>query len=95
MRALFADEQDGYIYSRYSNPNVDELIEKLAFLEGTENGWATSSGMAAVFNTFAALLKARDEIISCSSIFGSTHRLFLEILPKFNITASYFAYDAI
>jgi O-succinylhomoserine sulfhydrylase len=95
MRALFADEQDGYIYSRYSNPNVDELIEKMAFLEGTENGWATASGMAAVFTTFAALLKAGDEIISCSSIFGSTHRLFLEILPKFNITASYFAYDAV
>jgi O-succinylhomoserine sulfhydrylase len=95
MRALFADEQDGYIYSRYSNPNVDELIEKMAFLEGTENGWATASGMAAVFTTFAALLKAGDEIISCSSIFGSTHRLFLEILPKFNITTSYFAYNDI
>jgi O-succinylhomoserine sulfhydrylase len=95
MRALFADEQDGYIYSRYSNPNVDELIEKMAFLEGTENGWATASGMAAVFTTFAALLKSGDEIISCSSIFGSTHRLFLEILPKFNITTSYFAYNDI
>ncbi len=95
MRALFADEQEGYIYSRYSNPNVDELIEKIAFLEGTENGWATASGMAAVFTTFAALLKSGDEIISCSSIFGSTHRLFIEILPKFNITTSYFAYNAI
>lgn len=95
MRALFADEQDGYIYSRYSNPNVDELIEKMAFLEGTENGWATASGMAAVFTTFAALLKAGDEIISCSSIFGSTHRLFIEILPKFNITTRYFDYDKV
>jgi O-succinylhomoserine sulfhydrylase len=95
MRALFADEQEGYIYSRYSNPNVDELIEKMAFLEGTENGWATASGMAAVFTTFAALLKSGDEIISCSSIFGSTHRLFIEILPKFNITTSYFAYNEV
>ncbi len=95
MRALFADEQDGYIYSRYSNPNVDELIEKMAFLEGTENGWATASGMAAVFTTFAALLKSGDEIISCSSIFGSTHRLFIEILPKFNITTSYFSYNKV
>jgi O-succinylhomoserine sulfhydrylase len=95
MRALFADEQEGYIYSRYSNPNVDELIEKMAFLEGTENGWATASGMAAVFTTFAALLKSGDEIISCSSIFGSTHRLFIEILPKFNITTSYFSYNKV
>jgi O-succinylhomoserine sulfhydrylase len=93
MRALFADEQDGYIYSRYSNPNVDELIEKMAFLEGTESGWATSSGMAAVFTTFAALLQSGDEIVSCSSIFGSTHRLFTEILPKFQIHTRYFPFD--
>jgi O-succinylhomoserine sulfhydrylase len=93
MRALFADEQDGYIYSRYSNPNVDELIEKMAFLEGTETGWATASGMAAVFTIFSALLKSGDEIISCSSIFGSTHRLFTEILPKFEIHTHYFPYN--
>jgi O-succinylhomoserine sulfhydrylase len=93
MRALFADEQDGYIYSRYSNPNVDELIEKMAFLEGTESGWATASGMAAVFTTFAAILKSGDEIVSCSSIFGSTHRLFTEILPKFGIHTRYFPYN--
>jgi O-succinylhomoserine sulfhydrylase len=95
MRALFADEQDGYIYSRYSNPNVDELIEKMAFLEGTETGWATASGMAAVFTTFAALLKSGDAIISCSSIFGSTHRLFIEILPKFDIHTQYFKFDEV
>jgi O-succinylhomoserine sulfhydrylase len=93
MRALFADEQDGYIYSRYSNPNVDEFCSKMAFLENTESAWATSSGMAAVYTTFAALLKAGDEIVSCSSIFGSTHRLFTEILPKFNIHTRYGAYN--
>jgi O-succinylhomoserine sulfhydrylase len=95
MRALFAEEQEGYIYSRYSNPNVNELTEKMAFMEKTESAWATASGMAAVFTTFAALLKAGDEIISSSSIFGSTHKLFTEILPKFNIHTHYGAFDKI
>lgn len=89
MAAVFADEQEGNIYSRYSNPNVDELIEKVALLEKSETGWATSSGMAAVFTTFAALLQAGDHIVSSRSVFGSTHRLFTEIFPKWGITTSY------
>ena len=89
MAAVFADEQEGNIYSRYSNPNVDELIEKVALLEEAEGGWATSSGMAAVFTTFAALLKAGDHIVSSRSVFGSTHRLFTEIFPKWGITTTY------
>lgn len=89
MAAVFADEQEGNIYSRYSNPNVDELIEKVALLEEAEGGWATSSGMAAIFTTFAALLKAGDHIVSSRSVFGSTHRLFTEIFPKWGITTTY------
>lgn len=89
MAAVFADEQEGNIYSRYSNPNVDELIDKVALLEEAESGWATSSGMAAVFTTFAALLKAGDHIVSSRSVFGSTHRLFTEIFPKWGITTTY------
>lgn len=89
MRALFADEKEGNIYSRYSNPNVQELIDKLVQLEGAEDGWATASGMAAVFTTFGALLKSGDHIVSSRSVFGSTHRLFTEILPKWGITTSY------
>ena len=89
MAAVFADEQEGNIYSRYSNPNVDELIDKVALLEEAENGWATSSGMAAVFTTFAALLKAGDHIVSSRSVFGSTHRLFTEIFPKWGSTTTY------
>ena len=95
MRALFADEQDGYIYSRYSNPNVDEFISKVAFLEGTETGWATASGMAALFTTFGSLLKAGDHIVSSRSIFGSTHKLFTEILPRFGITTTYVKHDEV
>ena len=48
-RAMFADEIPGNIYSRYSNPNPDEFISKLCALEGTEDGIATSSGMAAMY----------------------------------------------
>jgi len=89
MAAVFADEQEGNIYSRYSNPNVQELIDKVAILENAESGWATSSGMAAVFTTFAALLQAGNHIVSSRSVFGSTHRLFTEIFPKWGITTTY------
>jgi O-succinylhomoserine sulfhydrylase len=93
MAALFNEEQEGYIYSRYSNPNVDEFIEKVAYLEGMESGWATSSGMAAIFTTFGAMLESGDEIISVRSIFGSTHQLFTQIFPKWGINTKYVPFD--
>ena len=93
MRALFAEEKEGNIYSRYSNPNVKELLDKMCALEKTEAGWATATGMAAVFTTFGSLLSAGDHIVSCRSVFGSTHRLLTEILPKWNITSTYVDFD--
>jgi O-succinylhomoserine sulfhydrylase len=93
MAALFNDEQEGYIYSRYSNPNVSEFGQKVAELEGTEASWVTASGMAAIFSTFGALLEMGDQILSVRSVFGSTHRLFTEILPKWGITTNYVAFD--
>ncbi|MEX0845730.1 MAG: O-succinylhomoserine sulfhydrylase [Balneolaceae bacterium] len=89
MRAMFAGEEEGNVYSRYSNPTVDEFIDKIAQMEGAEAGWATASGMAAVFSTFAALLKSGDEILSSRSVFGSTHKLFTQIFPKWNINTNY------
>lgn len=89
MRAAFADEIDRPIYSRFSNPNVTEFTDKIAKLEGMETGYAMASGMAAVFGTFAALLKSGDHILSCRNIFGSTHTLFTKILPKWNINTTY------
>lgn len=89
MRAQFAEEKEGHIYSRYANPNVEEFITKLARLEGAESGWATATGMAAVFTCFAALLETGDHIVSSRSVFGSTHKLFTEILPKWGITTTY------
>lgn len=89
MRAAFSDEIEANIYSRYSNPNVDELLEKVSRLEGGEAAWATATGMAAVFTTFAALLENGDHIVSSKSVFGSTHQLFVNILPKWGITTTY------
>lgn len=90
MRASFAEEKDRNIYSRYANPNSSEFIEKVCKMEGAESGFAFASGMAAVFSTLAALLDSGDHIISSKSIFGSTHSLFTQFFPKWNIVTSYF-----
>jgi O-succinylhomoserine sulfhydrylase len=93
MRALFAEEKEGNIYSRYSNPNVQEFIDKICAFEHAEAGWATASGMAAVFTLFGSLLSSGDHIVSCRSVFGSTHRLLTDIFPKWNITSTYVDFD--
>jgi len=90
MRAAFADEIDRNIYSRFTNPNVAELSEKIRILEGAEAGHSTATGMAAVFATFGALLSAGDHILACRSLFGSTHTILTKILPRWGITHSYF-----
>ncbi len=84
-RALFEEEVEGNIYSRYSNPNTSEFIEKMCLLEGTEDGFATSTGMAAVFTSMAALLEAGDHVIVCKSVFGSTIQITNNILGKWGI----------
>lgn len=89
MRAMFADEKEGNIYSRFTNPNTTELVDKMCLLEGAEAGYATASGMAAVFGSFMALLKSGDHILSSSSIFGSTHTLLTKFLPRWGITNSF------
>lgn len=89
MRAAFADESDDNIYSRFSNPSVQEFIDKLVALEGAEAGYATASGMSAVFGSFMALLKQGDRLLSCNSIFGSTHTVISKYLPKYGIEYGY------
>ncbi len=95
MRASFAEEKERNIYSRYSNPNSSEFIDKVCKMEGAEDGFAFASGMAAVFSTFAALLNSGDHILSARSVFGSTHSLFTNFFPKWNITHSFFKIDAL
>jgi len=88
-RAIFAEEESGNVYSRYSNPNTTELINKVCNMEGAEAGLAFSSGMAAVFASFAALLKSGDHIVACRAVFGSTHQLFTKLFPRWGITTTY------
>ncbi|MCV6631124.1 MAG: aminotransferase class I/II-fold pyridoxal phosphate-dependent enzyme, partial [Flavobacteriaceae bacterium] len=93
MRAAFSEEEDRNIYSRFTNPNNSEFVEKICQMEGAEAGYAFASGMAAIFGTFAALLQSGDHILSCRSVFGSTHTLFTKYLPKWGIETSYFPAD--
>jgi len=91
MAAAFSDETlDVNIYSRFSNPSVDEFIKKVCLLEGAEDGIATGTGMAAVFSTFMTFLSAGDHIVSASAVFGSTHAILTKYLPKWGIDFSYF-----
>lgn len=94
MRAAFADESDDNIYSRFSNPSVQEFTDKMVALEGAEAGYATASGMSAVFGSFMALLKQGDHLLSCNAIFGSTHTVIAKFLPKFGIEHSYVSAEA-
>ncbi len=88
-RALFADEVPGNIYTRFSNPNNTELIQKLCLLEGTEDGIATASGMAAMFCSMAALLRSGDHVLASRSVFGSTHQILNVLFPRFGISHTY------
>ena len=99
MRAAFAEEKQRDLYSRYSNPNTSEFIEKVCKMEGAEDGFAFASGMAAIYSTFAALLSSGDHIVSARSVFGATHGFFTKYFPKWGIETSYFgveeSFDAI
>ncbi|MDQ0591762.1 O-succinylhomoserine sulfhydrylase [Chryseobacterium ginsenosidimutans] len=90
MRASFAEEKSKNLYSRFSNPNVTEFTDKIAKMEGAEAGYAFATGMAAIYSTFATLLNAGDHIVSCQSVFGSTHALLTKYFPKWNIETTYF-----
>ena len=90
MRASFAEEKSKNLYSRFSNPNTSEFVEKICQMEGAEDGFAFATGMAAVYSTFAALLNSGDHIVSVGSVFGSTHTLFTKYFPKWNIITNYF-----
>ena len=92
-RAMFSDEIKGNIYSRYSNPNTDEFIQKLCKMEHAEDGISTASGMSAMFTSMASLLKSGDHVLASSAVFGSTHQLFTKVFPKWGISHTYFAID--
>ncbi|WP_018619950.1 trans-sulfuration enzyme family protein [Spirosoma luteum] len=88
-KALFEETEEGNIYSRFSNPNVTEFVDKVCMLENAEEGIATGTGMAAVFASMAALLKSGDHIVACRALFGSAHQVITQILSKWGITHTY------
>ena len=94
MADTFAGRQEGIIYSRYNNPSVDELVAKACALEGMEAGFATGSGMGAVFASLAALVEQGDHILATRAVFGSTHQILTSILPKWGVTFTYVEPDA-
>ncbi len=89
MRATFASETGDNIYSRFTNPNYQELEMKMAALEETEAAVATATGMAATFAAFMSLLNAGDHIILSRAVFGSTYQQALNYLPKWGISHTF------
>jgi O-succinylhomoserine sulfhydrylase len=86
---IFKDENLGYSYSRFANPNTDELVKKLCALENADDGVVTASGMAAVFISLFTILRPGDHVLAGRQIFGSTHILFTQVLSKFGISHTY------
>lgn len=89
MAETFADEREGNVYSRYTNPTVRTFEERLALLEGGEACAGTSSGMAAIFSVCMAFLQSGDEVVSSRSIFGATNVVFNKYLGKFGVSTRY------
>ncbi len=88
-RGIFADEIQGNMYTRFSNPNNDEFIARLKAMEGTEDGETTASGMSAIFLSLAAFLRAGDHLLASQNIFGSTHQVITQVLPRWGISHTY------
>lgn len=93
-RAVFRGEQPGYVYSRWENPNTDELVARLCVLEEAEAGIAMASGMAAIFSVLAGLLNSGDHVLASRSLFGATHQILTSILPRWGISHTYADCDA-
>lgn len=87
----FSDEVEGNIYSRYTNPTVRTFEQRLAALEGGEQGVATASGMAATLSVIMGLLKSGDHIVCSRDVFGSTRVLMDKYITKFGVDVSYVA----
>jgi O-succinylhomoserine sulfhydrylase len=90
MEKAFKGEMPHHVYGRWANPNTDEFVRKMCLLEGAESGFATATGMAAVFASIAGLLRSGDHMLVSASIFGTTQVLVNEWLPRFGISHTYF-----
>jgi len=89
--ARFAGEEEGNVYSRFTNPTVSTFEARLAALEGAEACVATASGMSAILSLVMALCSSGDHIVSSSGLFGATQQLLGTIMPRFGIQTSFVA----
>ena len=85
----FANQEDAFVYSRFSNPNVTIMERRLAALEGTEACIGTSSGMGAILLLMLSLLKAGDHVVCSQSVFGATIKLLQTEFGKFGVESSF------
>ena len=83
--AAFRGETDRYVYSRYGNPTVRMLEDRLAMLEGAEACRMTGTGMAAIFGALACQLKAGDRIVASRALFGACYAIVSRILPRWGV----------
>lgn len=89
MQDAFEEKNDHNIYSRFINPTVREFVDKVCALEGAEDGFATATGMSAIFGTFMTFLSSGDHIISSPAVFGSTHTILTKYVGRWGIQYSY------
>ena len=89
MQKVFAGEQEANIYSRFTNPSVNEFEKKMASLEGVERAQATASGMAAVFSSILPFLKQGDHLIASKAVFGSSFQVLATMLPDYGIETTF------
>jgi methionine-gamma-lyase len=83
--AIFAGEREGYFYTRLGNPTQAAFEREMAFLERGEAALATSSGMAATTTAVLALVQAGDNIVASGTLYGGTHKLFCDLLPRYGV----------
>ena len=87
--AIFKGSEKGFQYSRYSNPTVEIFEKRLALLDGSEDCFATASGMAAIFFSLMCQLRAGDHVVSSSALFGSCKEIVKNILPRYGIEVTF------
>ncbi len=84
---IFLGEREGYVYTRISNPTQEAFEKEMAFLEGGEAALAFGSGMAAISSVIFSLCKSGDNFVSSDTLYGGSHQLFAETLPRWDIEA--------
>ena len=93
VEAYNAGKSNKYLYSRYANPTLVSVEQKLAALDRAEAALVFASGMAATATTLMALVKGGDEVVCSAAIYGGTLHLLADLLPKFGVTARFASHD--